>query len=186
MRGTAVPPRASPVGSRLPRPTLIYPSFDQISRSCIDTLPLPPQQRPQLVPQPAIEFFQHVLDFSESEVGHPAPQDGIEPLDDLLHALPAAALERKTDFLRYAFAAFRCDPELRFPVPRHAIAQELPLPRSRHCAFGCIDLQFQSLLQKRRDRLPDPLSCSIAFDVDVAVVSVSAEAMPAPLQFTIQ
>ena len=91
MRGTAVPPRASPIGGRLPRPNLIYPSLHQIPRSPIDTLPLPPQQRPQLVPQPAIEFLQHVLYFGESEVGHPAPQDGIEPLDDLLHALPTAA-----------------------------------------------------------------------------------------------
>ena len=71
-------------------------------------------------------------------------------------------------------------------MPCHAVAQELPLPRSCHCALGRIDLQLQPLLQKRRDRLPDSLSCPIAFDIDVAVIGISAEAMPSSFQFAVQ
>ena len=92
MRAPAVPPRASPVGSRRPRPNLIDPCFHQIAGPRVNPFPLPPQQRPQLKPQLAIEFLQHVLHFGASEVGHPAPQDGIKSLDDLLHALPTATL----------------------------------------------------------------------------------------------
>ncbi len=186
MRGTAVPPPASPMGGRFPRPILVYPSLHPVQRSPIDTLPLPPQQRPQLAPQPAIEFLQHLLDFAESEVGHPAPQDRIKSLHDWLHALPAAAAKPETDFLCQALATLRCDLELCFLVPRHAVAQQLPLPRSCHCALGRIDLQLESLLQKRRDGLPDPLSCPIALDVDVAILSVSAETMTPSFQFAIQ
>ena len=38
MRGTAVPPPASPMGGRFPRPILVYPSLHPVQRSPIDTL----------------------------------------------------------------------------------------------------------------------------------------------------
>ncbi len=61
VRGTAVPPRASPIGGRRPRPNLFDPCRHQIPRSSIDTLPLPPQKRPQFAPEPTIEFLHHVI-----------------------------------------------------------------------------------------------------------------------------
>ena len=71
-------------------------------------------------------------------------------------------------------------------MPRHAVAKELPLPRSRHCALGRINFQLQFLLQKRRNCLHLPLSCALASDVDVAVIRITAEAQPAPLQFPVK
>ena len=59
MRGVAVPPRAAPISGRLPCSLLIQPRPHQISRPCIAAFPVPPEQAPQLVSEPAIEFFQH-------------------------------------------------------------------------------------------------------------------------------
>lgn len=97
-----------------------------------------------------------------AEVGHPTPQEGIEPFDNLFQALPAGLPLHLADFLHQPLAALGRDSELRFLVPRHTVAQELPLPRTRHRALGRIDLQLQSLLQKRRDCRHHPLPCPLA------------------------
>src|ERR1019366_314194 len=72
MRSAAVPPRTVSVGGRLPRTWLAKPTTHQVRRPPVIALPLPPQQRPQFVPDPAIEFFQHTFHFGEPEICNPA------------------------------------------------------------------------------------------------------------------
>ena len=91
MRGSAVPPRTASVGGRLRRAWPIQPSTHQVLRPRVSALPMPPLQRPQLVPDPAIEFFQHTFHFGEPEVCHPASQYGVELPDDLFQTASACA-----------------------------------------------------------------------------------------------
>jgi len=125
MRSAAVPPRTVSVAGRLPRPRFAQPATHQVLRPCTIALPLPPQLRSQFVPDPAIEFFQHALHFGELEVRDLSSQYGVELLDDLLQTSSACAAQRRADFLRKTFDAGLRDLQLRFPVPRHAVAQKL-------------------------------------------------------------
>src|ERR1035438_1276892 len=149
----------------------LSPARIRFFRSCVIALPLPPEQCPQLVSDPAIELFEYTLHFGEPEVRNPAPQNGIEPLDRMFHASAACLPQRLADFLRKPLTALLRDLQLRFLVPRHAVAQKFSLPRTRHRAFCRIDLQLQSLLQKRGDRRHHALPTPLASDIDIAVSS---------------
>jgi hypothetical protein len=186
VRGFAVPPRTVSVGGRLPRPLFTQPDPHQILRSCVIVLPVPPLQCPQLMPDPAIEFFQYTLHFGEPEVRNPSPQLRVELLDHLFQTVGRVPLETSFGFSPPAARGSVARSSALVLVPRHAVAQKLSLPRTRHSTLVRIDLQFQSLLQKRRDRRHYPLPAPLALDVDVAVVGVAAEAMPAPFQFAVQ
>src|SRR5262249_49783877 len=119
-------------------------------RSGESALPLPPQQRAQLAPDPAIELFQHSTFFRESEVCYPTTNYRVELVDNLFQALPTRAAQRLTDLFRETLATRVRDFQLRFLVPCDTVAQKLPLPWSGHCALFRIDFEFQPLLEKRR------------------------------------
>jgi hypothetical protein len=86
-------------------------------RSGESALPLPPQQRAQLVPDPAIELFQHSTFFPEPEVCHPTTNYRVELVDNLFQAVPTRAAQRLTDLVRETLATGRRDFQLRFLVP---------------------------------------------------------------------
>src|SRR5262249_43883878 len=158
----------------------------QILRPRVITFPLPPQPRPQLVSEPAVEFFQYALHFGELEVRDPSPQQRVPILDHPVQISSTTCSQRFAHFLGIPVATWFRHSQLRFPVPRHRVAQKLPLPRSRHRALLDVDLQLQSPCQERRDRRHHPLSAPLAADVDIAVGGIAAEAMPALVQFPVQ
>ena len=141
-------------------------------------LPLPPQEAAQFAPQPAIQFLEarpsprpagsssiqprssglSVLDGR----GQDASASGAQQLPHLvlqpLHALPARSADRA------------------LLVPRHAVAQELPLPRSGHRALARVDRAAAAA--RSRNRVIAAITRSPAAataHVDVAVVGVAAE-----------
>jgi len=81
VRSVAVPPWTVSVGGRSPRSRFPQPGPHQILRSCVAAFPLPSQQRPQLAPNPAVEFFQYPFNLGEPEVGDPTPQQRVKVLD---------------------------------------------------------------------------------------------------------
>src|SRR5262249_22886214 len=135
VRSAAVPPRTVPVGGRLPGLRMTEPYPHQILRSRVIAFPLPPQQRPQLVSEPAVEFFQYALHFGELEVRDPSPQQRVPILDHPVQISSTTCSQRFAHFLRKPLATWFRHSQLRFPVPRHRVAQKLPLPRSRHRAL---------------------------------------------------
>jgi hypothetical protein len=100
----ALPPRAATIGGRLPCPDCIEARPNQMLRASKWALPVPPEQRAQLAPDPAIELFQHPTFFYESEVGHPTAEYRVELIveliDDLSQALATRAAQRLADLLR--------------------------------------------------------------------------------------
>ena len=80
----------------------------------------------------------------------------------------------------------RCNPQSRGFVPSEAIAQKLPLPRTRYRALGRIDRELERVRQKPADARHDPFPCLSASDIDIAVVRIPAEGMAPAFQFPIQ
>jgi hypothetical protein len=71
VRGTAVPAGAAAIEGRLPGPGCIEPHANQMLRASKWALPVSPEERAQLSPDPAIEFLQHATYFYEAEVDYP-------------------------------------------------------------------------------------------------------------------
>ncbi len=71
-------------------------------------------------------------------------------------------------------------------VPSEAVAQKLPLPRTRNRALGRVDRELEHVRQKLGDARHDPFTCRFASDVDVTVVRVTAEGVAPAFQFPIQ
>ena len=71
-------------------------------------------------------------------------------------------------------------------MPREAIAEELAVPRSGDGAFLPVYPKLEFPLQIPGDRGHRPLSRHFGSDVDIAVVSVAAEAMASTFQFPIE
>jgi len=110
-----VPPRTSSVGGRLPPPRFTQPGPHQILRPCVIAFSLPPQQRPQLMSDPAIEFFQHTFDRGEPEVGHPSPQQRVQVFDHLFQTSPSSCPQHLAHFLRKSLSAWFRDPSASAP-----------------------------------------------------------------------
>ena len=90
------------------------------------------------------------------------------------------------DFTHFVFQSLQAavgDLPTYLLVPRHAITQKFPLPRSRNSAFVPINPKFQLLLQIIGHRSHRVLPCHFAFDVDIAVIGIAAEPVPPSLQF---
>ena len=138
------------------------------------------------MPDPAIQFFQRFLGFGQLEISHPATKNRVEFGDDIDQTTPSRAFEHIADFVFQALEAGRCYPQFRGFVPRHAVAQKLPLSRMRYRALGRIDRELERVRQKLGDARHDPLSRHFAFDVDIAVIRISAEGVTTTFQFPIQ
>jgi len=130
------------MGGRLPCPDCLDAHPEQMLRARQWALPVSPQDRAQLTPDPAIEFFPHATFFGESEVRHPTPEYRIELVDDLSQALATRASQRGADLLRETLATRRRDFQLRLLVPPNPVAQKLPLPRPGHGALFRMDFEF--------------------------------------------
>ena len=74
-----------------------------------------------------------------------------------------------------------------WPLPaREAEPQKLPLLRSATALFASFTLSLSFLRDESRDALHHPLPGPFAADVDVAVVRVSHEPVPASLQLPVE
>lgn len=71
-------------------------------------------------------------------------------------------------------------------MARHAVAKELPVPRAHDLTLLSVDLQPQFPREELFQRSHDPLARPRRLHVDVAVVHVLAEAVPAPVQFPVE
>src|SRR5664280_2520226 len=81
--------------------------------------------------------------------------------------------------------SLRCNAPFRLFSVADAEAQKLALRWSRHRALGLIYLELEPSPDKARDAFHHPPPRSDAAHVDVAIVRIAHEAMPAPLQLSI-
>lgn len=158
----------------------------QVLGASIGAFPLSPQNAAQFVPDPAIQLFQRLPGFGQPKVGHPAAKDRVEFGDDCGQAAPSRSFEHFVDSAFQPFQAGRRNPQSWGFVPREAVAQKLPLPRTLDCTLGRIDRELERVRQKPGDARHDPFPCLLASDVDVAVVGVAAEGVAPAFQFPIQ
>src|SRR5690606_29377391 len=82
MAGARVPPRTVAIGGRHAGASLGEPQLVQLPSPRTRTLPLPPEQRSQLAPQPTIQLLEVAFHLAQSEVRHPAPDERSECSDD--------------------------------------------------------------------------------------------------------
>lgn len=132
---TTVPPWPALVAHRAPGALLVQPCLYQVACSGIAPLPLAPENAAEFSSDPAVQLVQHTFYLRQPEVTYPAAKDGGEFVDRPFQITPVGSLEHLPDFGDQPLSAGRSDPKLGLLVPRHAVAQELPIPRSRHCAL---------------------------------------------------
>ena len=128
--------------------------------------------------QPSRSSSARLVSVSLKYAAHPR-STGLRRWIVVAKASPARAAQLVSHLLRQLLHARLSNAQLRPLMPRHAVAQKLPLPRPRHRALGLIHLELQSLGQKPGHALQQVHTRPFAADIDVAVVRVPAECVPA-------
>jgi len=143
---------------RVPRKS----QLDQVLRSGLVPLPLPPQDGPQFPPKPAVQFLEDRRVTCEVEVINPSPQLRIRFLNGPGHApsppvftdFPQAVLELGERLVTHFQAGFR-------RMPGHGVPKKYSVPRSAYRAIGLVDREFESLRQELCYRRHDPLTAGL-------------------------
>jgi hypothetical protein len=147
-------------------------------------VPPNPEALPNVPSNPRLQPEDRPAHFSQSEIAPPAAyvsRPGISQLiagSTLVAAphLPHLPLESFDTLRRYS------DP----PFAIQSKAQELAFPNPPGSALGGIHLQSQMLLNPGLDRCQRPFRRRLTAYVDIAVIGISAECVPSPLQFLVE
>ena len=76
--------------------------------------------------------------------------------------------------------------KFRLPVDCHGVSQKLCFPRSGNHTFCLVDFQLEPGFKERGYRNEYSFGGLLALDIDIAVICISAKAMPSALQFFIE
>ncbi len=74
MRSTGIPPRATLVCGRHPRPIFVKSTFHQIPGSGLRFLPLTPEDASQLAAYPTVQSFEDTFNLRQTEIVNPSSQ----------------------------------------------------------------------------------------------------------------
>jgi len=143
MRSAGIPPRATLVCGRHPRPILVNSTFHQISGSGLRILPLPLEDAPQFAAYPTVKFFEDTFNHRQSEVVNPSSHYRCKRLGEPFKVTPSSLSEQFTEFAFQAFNAGRCDLEPRLQIERHAVSEELSFPGTVNRTFIPVHLELQ-------------------------------------------
>src|SRR5437660_2646167 len=179
-------PRAAPAASGIPRQFLAHAPPDQFRKSLAACLPLSPEGTSYSPPDPRIQSPQHRGRFTEPVVAAPTPYIPGQFLHHLLHAPPPALVRDFPYPLFESVYRFRRDFALRLLPVRKAESQKLPLLRFRHRTLRLVHLELQLFGYESLHAFHHPLPRSLAAYVDVAVVRIPHEAVPASLQLPVE
>jgi len=142
-RGSGVPPRSSPVLGATPCFRFRKTAGHQTAGSGVYPLPPPPDQAAQFPTHPSIQFFEYSIRHGAPVVVRPSPQQRIEVfLDEAFQVPSPPSTSELTHFVSKASHRFSRRLQAWASIHRHAVTEELPLPRSAHTAFGLVDHQF--------------------------------------------
>jgi hypothetical protein len=133
---------------------------------------------------PFLQFADGFPRLSQSEVAPPASDVAVPLVTQLITRTTAASIPHLANLCLESLQAFRCYPD---PLPAiQSEAQKLAFPDPPGSALGGIHLQSQVFLDPTLDGHQRPLRRRLTAYVDIAVIRISAEAVPAPLQFLIE
>src|ERR1041385_5602128 len=147
-------------------------------------MPPQPEALPDMSPDPALQSEDRSSVLSQSVVSPPASYI-LPPVVPQLVTRQALATPPLLPHLRFeSLHALRCCFDLSFPVQSEP--QKLPFPSPPYSALGGIHRQPQMPLNPALYRRHHPLPRCLTAYVDIAVIRISAELVPASLQFSIQ
>ena len=138
--GPSIPPRATSIIGRQPRPLFVNPELQQLALSCSRAFPLPPEDDPELAPEPSIQILKDTSRFRQLEIINPATQNWCGLLDNFGDGAPPSPPEQFPEFCLESNHRSCRHFQSRFHVVRHGISKKAPFPRSVNGAFGVIDL----------------------------------------------
>ncbi|ADE16062.1 Transcriptional regulator containing an amidase domain and an AraC-type DNA-binding HTH domain-like protein [Nitrosococcus halophilus Nc 4] len=125
--------------------------------------------------------------WTEAKVSLPSPQVPRQPIDPLLQADAPVPLRQLTDSCFEPLERFGSDfASVRPPSRRENKAQKLPFLRDINRTLRLIDLELQPSRNEAPKAIHHPLPGPLAFDIDITVIAVTHEVVPAPFQLLIQ
>src|SRR5580658_3153193 len=131
--------------------------------------------------KPLVYLDQMTLARRMAEERHPTDDKLVDFAYDLLEAHAPAAPGDLPKTLPCTFERLGSDPQ--FPAGQEAMAQELAFPYERHRALVPVHTQFEFLFEELRHARQHPLSRRLGLYIDVAVVGIATERVPAFFQF---
>ena len=140
----------------------------------------------QPVTDPLVKAVEHAGRIGEPEILLPAPEVAPQFRDDPIHGSSTVPGGDLPDTFLHRCKGLRRDAPLHLPSRGHpeTVAQELPIPRSRHRALRLVDPEPEPRIEPPQ-RLHHVLACPPGPHVHVAVVGVAHEGVPALLQLLV-
>ena len=146
------------VPARADSPELLDTTLTQIAVAVGGCLPLLPHDLSQPAPRPLIQPSHVFFGVGEGEVIHPAADEWIQCLADLLNGLSAITPGQTSHFAVQPFESFGSDADAQTSGSSvEAKAQELAICRPVHGTFGFIHLQPHPLLHELLGACHHPL-----------------------------
>src|SRR5665213_3770819 len=183
--GGAVPPSAG-IGSRLSGVMVRHSASHHFAVDDRTTLPVLELYCPQTVANPTLKIGEHARCLCEPEVSLPARQVPSERFAYLREASSGAAPGQFSHALLHTHDGLcgYAPPNRPSRGCPEREAEELRCRGARHLALGLVDAELQ-LPKQLAQRGHDPLARTLRPNVNVQIVSVADEGMPAPLQLLV-
>src|SRR5260370_11627746 len=186
IRALAYAPRAATGTRGFRRRLRAHAPPDQFRVPLAACLPLSPEGAAYAPPDPRIQTLQHRRGFTEAEIASPASQILSQFLHHLLHAPPLTLCRDFPDPLFKSVDRFRRNLALQLFPARKAESQKFPLLRFRHRTLRLVHLDLQLFRDESLHALHHPLPRPLAAYVDITVVPIPHETLPAALQLPVE
>src|SRR5262249_17721126 len=179
-------PPSSAVGSYAPGGAVCHTAGDHRPIDDGAAFPVLELHRTQAMANPLVEVVEDARGLGEPEVTLPSVEIAPEALADLREALPGGTPGHRAYTLLQALDGLRCQAPANRSSRGHpeGEAKELPCRGARHLALGLVDAQLQPP-KELAQRCHHPLARPLRPHIDVEVVSVAHERMPASLQLLV-
>ena len=148
--------------------------------------PLLPNDGTKPPPHPLVKASKRGWCFAEAEVAVPSIEVDGKVFDSTFEAHPPCAACQFPNPPLEPDDRVRRDAPLRLFTGCEAEAQECTLPRTRDRALRRVDLELELGFQEPGHAVHHAPPCSVAANIDVAVIGITHEAMAPVLEFPVQ